>query len=157
MKDFSNPKELEKGKLYLEKGDQRLDIGYAEIRASRIKFNKNFTMLWADQWKATGEITLDLLMWLIVNMKKGWVHRVTDEELAQEFKVTRKTIAKAKRRLHDAGILKYEAKAIFLNPEIFFRGGSPTQHDNAKAEYLQFKGIGDDKRAEEKNENFSSL
>ena len=138
----SEKQSLQYGKIFLEKGEEKIELGYAEIKASRIKYNKNFSMLWAENWKQTGETTLDLFLWLIANARKGWVHRITDEELANELGVTRKTIAKAKHRLHEAGILKYEAKAIFLNPAIVYRGTAGSRGE-AITEYEKYKGIGD--------------
>lgn len=144
MKNSSKPV-LNSTKLILERGEQQIDLGEVDLSASRVKFNKNFTMVWADKWTATGCTMLDLIMWLLANMNKGWILRVTDEKIAEALGCTRKTISKAKQTLHDKGILKYEAKAIFLNPEIFFRGGSPQMKRDLEKDYKEYKGIGDEK------------
>lgn len=143
MKHSFENQNLQQGKIILRKGDEEIDLGYADIRTSSVKYNKNFAMVWADQWKATGAIELDLLIWLIANMRGNWVNRITDEKLAKELNVTRKTIAAAKHKLHDAGILKYEAKAIFMNPWIIYRG-TASKRFQCINEYEKFCGIGDE-------------
>lgn len=144
MKRTFENQNLQQGKIILRKGEEEIDLGYADIRTNRVKYNKNFAMLWVDQWKATGAIELDLLIWLIANMRGNWINRITDEKLAKKLDVTRKTIATAKHRLHDAGILKYEAKAIFLNPWIVYRGTASRRFECID-EYEHFYGIGDEK------------
>ena len=141
----STQKPLQGANLILKKGEQELELGLADISAQRIRFNKNFVMIWPEKWQKTGCIMLDLVMWLLCNMNKGWIHRVTDELLAEKLECTRKTIGKAKKTLHDANILKYEAKGILLNPEIFYRGGSPEQKRQLEQEYKKFRGIGDER------------
>lgn len=148
MKHSFENQNLQQGKIILRKGDEEIDLGFADIRTSRVKYNKNFAMFWADQWKATGAIELDLLIWLIANMRGNWINRITDEKLANELNVTRKTIAAAKHRLHDAGILKYEAKTIFLNPWIVYRGTASRRFECID-EYEHFYGIGDERDDEE--------
>ena len=76
-------------------------------------------------------------------MRGNWINRITDEKLANELNVTRKTIAAAKHKLHDAGILKYEAKAIFMNPWIIYRG-TASKRFQCINEYEKFCGIGDE-------------
>lgn len=125
---------------------QEVDLGYAEIQTQK-KYNKNFVMIWADKYNRTGDLMIDLFFYLISKAKRGWIHRIRDEDLAKEFKVTRKTISNAKRKLHKAGLIKYEAKAIFINPDIAWRGTSPAQKEDCKTEYNNFRGIGDEKRS----------
>lgn len=150
-KSFKN-KNLQQGKIILRKGDEEIDLGYANIQATKVNYNKNFTMLWTNQIKNTGSIELDLLFWLIANMRGNWVNRITDEKLANELNVTRKTIAAAKHKLHDAGILKYEAKAIFINPWIIYRGTASKRFESIN-EYEHYYGIGDKKNEEKELKN----
>ena len=55
MKKSFEEQNLQQGKIILRKGDEEIDLGYADIRTSSVRYNKNFTMLWTNQIKNTGQ------------------------------------------------------------------------------------------------------
>ena len=126
MKNTESKKIEHKGtRILLRNPDgSEIEIGLAEIRNTKERVNRNFAMLWSDSYKSTGIIALDLWMYLIKKSHYNWVYNITDEDLAEAIGTTRRTIIETKKKLRKAELIKYEPKAILLNPWIVFKGSA---------------------------------
>lgn len=159
MKNTTKKTLTTKGNLFLiDQAGELQDLGQANITSKREDLNKNFFMLFNSGLikGKTGIFQLDFIFYLLEKMtNKNTIPFITDERIARDLNVCRQTVETFKKKLRAAGILKYEARGIFINPEFVFKGNAYKRAD-CVAEYKHFDGIGDDKSNYSQNADFTN-